>query len=178
MAQLTRNMNKNIKDVEELAYPYKFSPTLVILCFLVLLGISLNLFRNNNQKVIEDAFPYIFSQESFLVALSNPANPPLKVVRTMNTIITAYSSTPGQTDDTPFTTASNKTVKDGIVANNSLPFGTQIRIPELYGEKVFVVEDRMSRRKSDYHFDIWFPEYEQALVFGAERTYVEVLGRY
>ena len=170
-------MNKNIKDEKIIVGPYKYSPTLIILCCLVLLGGMFSLFRNNNKIVIEDTFPYIFSQGSFLVSLSNPANPPLKVVRTMSTIITAYSSTPGQTDDTPFTTASNKTVKDGIVANNSLPFGTQIRIPELYGDKVFVVEDRMHRRKGDYHFDIWFPEYEQALVFGAERTYVEVLGR-
>ncbi len=172
-------MIKNTKGGKGKIYPYSFSPTLIILCCLVLLGGTLGflLFRNNNQEVVEDAPIFLFSQESFLVPLSNPANPPLKVVKTIDTIITAYSSTPGQTDDTPFTTASNKDVRDGIVANNYLPFGTQIRIPELYGDKIFVVEDRMSWKKGNYHFDIWFSNYEQALIFGAERTYIEVLGR-
>ena len=172
-------MIKNIKDEKETTCPYSFSPTLVILCCLVLLGGMLDafLFRNNDQEVIKEAPVFVFSQGSFLVPLANPANPPLKVVRTINTIITAYSSTVGQTDDTPFITASNKGVRDGIIANNYFPFGTQLRIPELYGDKVFVVEDRMSRRKGDYHFDIWFSDYGQALAFGAELTHIEILGR-
>jgi len=172
-------MTKNIKDEKEINCPYSFSPTLTILCCLVLLGGMLNsfLFRDNNQEVVEEAPVFLFSQGSFLVSLTNPANPPLKVVRTINTIITAYSSTPGQTDDTPFITASNKDVRDGIIANNYFPFGTQLRIPELYGDKVFVVEDRMSRKKGNYHFDIWFPDYNQALAFGAELTHIEILGR-
>jgi len=172
-------MNKNIKDREEEICRYGFSPTLIILCCLVFLGglLGFFLFPNNNQEIVEEAPTFLFSQGSFLVPTANPANPPLKVVRTINTIITAYSSTVGQTDDSPFITASNKDVRDGIVANNYLPFGTQIRIPELYGEKIFVVEDRMSRRKGDYHFDVWFSDYNQALTFGAELTYIEILGR-
>ena len=173
-------MNKKIKDRKEKICHYDFSPTLIILCCLVLFGGLLDffLFSNNDQEiVVEDVPSFLFSQGSFLVPLSNPANPPLKVVRTINTVITAYSSTIGQTDDSPFITASNKDVRDGIVANNYLPFGTQIRIPELYGDKVFVVEDRMSRKKGNYHFDVWFSDYDQALAFGAELTYVEVLGR-
>jgi len=51
------------------------------------------------------------------------------------------------------------------VANNGLPFGTEIRIPELFGEKVFSVQDRMHWRKGGYHFDIWFPTYEQSQEF-------------
>ncbi|HNY36060.1 MAG TPA: hypothetical protein PLD14_00690 [Candidatus Pacearchaeota archaeon] len=90
-------------------------------------------------------------------------------------IITAYSSTTWQTDDTPFITANGSTVRDGIVANNMLPFGTELRIPELYGNKVFTVEDRMHSRKSDYQLDIWFPTLEQAQEFGVKETYIEVL---
>jgi 3D (Asp-Asp-Asp) domain-containing protein len=90
-------------------------------------------------------------------------------------IITAYSSTTWQTDDTPFETASGLTVKDGIVANNLLPFGTEIKIPELYGDKVFTVEDRMHSRKGNYHVDIWFPTLEQAQKFGVKEAYIEVL---
>ena len=169
----------NIEDKKKVIYPHIFSPTLIILCSLVFLGGLSGFFLfHNNQKIIEyHPAALLLSQGSFLVPLSNPANPPLKVVKTINTIITAYSSTPEQTDDSPFTTASNKDVRNGIVANNYFPFGTQIRIPELYGDKVFIVEDRMSWKKGNYHFDVWFPDYKQALIFGAERTYVEILGR-
>lgn len=90
-------------------------------------------------------------------------------------IITAYSSTTWQTDDTPFITASGSNVKEGIVANNMLPFGTEIKIPELYGNKVFTVEDRMNSRKSQYQIDIWFPTLKQAKDFGVKETYINVL---
>jgi len=90
-------------------------------------------------------------------------------------VLTAYSSTVAQTDSTPFITANGTYVHDGVVANNGLPFGTEIRIPDLYGDKVFLVEDRMHWRKSNYQFDIWFPTYEQAKNFGVKYAYVEVL---
>ncbi|MBI2642454.1 MAG: 3D domain-containing protein [Candidatus Wildermuthbacteria bacterium] len=90
-------------------------------------------------------------------------------------VVTAYSSTVSQTDDTPFITASGTQVRDGIVATNILPMGTKIKIPDLYGDRVFVVEDRMHPRKN-YQVDIWFPEYSDALNFGAKYEYIEVLG--
>jgi len=98
-----------------------------------------------------------------------------EAVKKIKVVVTAYSSTPDQTDDTPFITASGKEVADGIIANNMLSFGTQIRIPELYGDKVFVVQDRMNRRKSNYHIDIWMPDRESALDFGVKTTEIEVL---
>jgi 3D (Asp-Asp-Asp) domain-containing protein len=112
-------------------------------------------------------------QDNSLIAHS--PLPELKVVRTLKAIATAYSSTPEETDDTPFITASNTTVRDGIVANNLLPFGTRIRIPELYGDKIFTVEDRMNRRKGSYHFDIWFPSHAEAENFGAKIINIEIL---
>ena len=98
-----------------------------------------------------------------------------ETVKKVKMIITAYSSAPDQTDDTPFITASGKKVADGIIANNLLPFGTKVRIPQLYGDKVFVVEDRMHSRKGKYHADIWMPEYLQAKNFGAKITEIEVI---
>jgi len=92
----------------------------------------------------------------------------LKTVKTIKVVITAYSSDPKQTDDTPFITASGKYVRDGIIANNGLPFGTKVRIPKLYGDKIFTVEDRMNKRKGKYHVDIWFATYSQAKNFGAK----------
>ncbi len=155
----------------------RFSPTLMIVISCLFLGIGLFTSGQRERQVILKDSNFILSQNSFLVPLSNPANPDLEVVSKFKTVITAYSSTPEQTDETPFITASNKTVQDGIVANNYFPFGTKIRIPELYGDKVFVVEDRMHWRKSNYQFDVWHSNYEEAVDFGAEITYVEVLGR-
>jgi len=86
--------------------------------------------------------------------------------------ITAYSSTPEETDDTPFITASMTKVRDGIIATNLLPFGTKIMIPKLFGKKIFVVEDRMHERKVNF-VDIWMPTKKDALNFGI--TYSEIV---
>lgn len=114
-------------------------------------------------------------QENTLLSQASPNNPEPRVIRKMGAVVTAYSSTEWQTDDSPFITASGAGVQDGIIANNYLTFGTKVRIPELFGDKIFVVEDRMSWQKGNYHFDIWFEDYWQALNFGAKRTHIEVL---
>ena len=114
-------------------------------------------------------------QENTLLPIANIFNPKPKTARIIRVIATAYSSTPCQTDDTPFITASNTRVRKGIIANNFFPFGTKVRIPEFYGDKIFVVEDRMHWRKSNYHIDIWFPSYWEAKNFGAKKTYIEIL---
>ena len=113
-------------------------------------------------------------QGNTLLPISNPSEPIR--IKKVKMVVTGYSSTTWQTDDTPFITASGQTVEDGIVANNMLAFGTEIRIPELYGNKVFIVEDRMHPKKGSYCLDIWFPEYHDAKNFGAVITYIEVLG--
>jgi len=89
------------------------------------------------------------------------------IISTGTSTVTAYSSTIGQTDSSPFTTANGTHVKDGIIAANFLPFGTKVQFPELFGNKVFTVEDRMNAR---YYkkFDIWFAEHNQAKQFGAK----------
>lgn len=89
-------------------------------------------------------------------------------------IITAYSSTPRQTDNDPFTTASGTRVRDGIVAANALPFGTKIMIPDLFGQKVFTVQDRMAP-KNAHKIDIWFPSTQQALQFGVRKARILVI---
>ncbi len=98
-----------------------------------------------------------------------------KIAQRIRVVVTAYSSTVCQTDDTPFITASNSRVRKGIVANNFFPFGTRVRMPEIWGNKIFTVEDRMHWRKSNYHFDIWFYSKQEAINFGIKNTYVEIL---
>jgi len=109
---------------------------------------------------------------SYVAKASNEAR---NVAKTIKVVITAYSSTPEETDDTPFITASGKSVGDGIIANNMLPFGTKIRIPKLYGNKIFIVEDRMASYKSNYHFDIWMAEKPLAMNFGIKTAEIEIL---
>ena len=150
---------------------------LVLTIFLgVLFGVY-SFSENNEDNYGSDLDNFVVFQENTLVSLSSPNNPPLEIVETLPVIITAYSSTPGQTDDSPYITAAGTFVRDGIVANNLLAFGTKIRIPEIYDDKIFVVEDRMSWKKGNYHVDVWFPDYSGALAFGAKRTYIEILGR-
>jgi 3D (Asp-Asp-Asp) domain-containing protein len=91
----------------------------------------------------------------------------------MYVTVTAYSSTPDQTDDSPFITANGTRVRDGIVAANFLRFGTRVRFPDHSGGKVFVVTDRMHQRFSD-RMDIWMETREEAQRFGIRRLKVEV----
>lgn len=100
--------------------------------------------------------------------------PPVKVKRTVFIMVTAYSSTPDQTDDTPFITASGSYVRDGIIATNFLRFGTKVRFPDKFGDKIFVVEDRMHPRF--YHrADIWMSERQLAKEFGVKTLKMEIL---
>lgn len=87
--------------------------------------------------------------------------------------LTAYTSDPAETDSTPFITASGTIVRRGVLASNYFPIGTRVRIPELYGDEVFVVEDRMNAR---YHkrMDVWMEEKGAARAFGVRHATIEV----
>lgn len=133
---------------------------------------------NNNPDAATGS---LLVQNDSLVSSGSSVNPK----RTSNTkndskvvemmiFATAYSSTPDQTDDSPFITASGTKVHDGIVAANFLPLGTKIKIPEIYGDKVFVVEDRMNRRYWQ-KIDIWFPTRSEALDFGIQKVKIQLV---
>lgn len=93
-------------------------------------------------------------------------------------IITAYNSEVGQTDDSPCITANNFNVCESGVENtiaaNFLPFGTKVKIPELFGERVFIVRDRMNKRYSN-RVDIWMMERPNAVNFGVKIAKIIVL---
>ncbi|HVZ11141.1 MAG TPA: hypothetical protein VG941_01855 [Candidatus Paceibacterota bacterium] len=94
--------------------------------------------------------------------------------RTMIVEATGYSSTPDQTDDSPFITAKGTYVRDGIIAANFLPFGTVVKIPDVFGDKIFVVEDRMNKRYTN-RIDVWFSDTPSALKFGLKTVKIEIL---
>jgi len=157
-----------------------------IINLLLILGISLSIFSyfyvaipsieadsNKNLNLnLEDNL--LITQKNSLISPSNLSEPAI-VVKKIKVVITGYSSSFDETDETPFLTAHGTKTRDGIIANNLLPFDTKIRIPELYGDKIFVIEDRMNWQKSYYHIDIWFPSKEEAKNFGAKIAYIEIL---
>lgn len=117
----------------------------------------------------------LITKENSLLASSHVLPQEEVITRRINVVITAYSSQEWQTDDSPFITANGTYVREGIVANNLLPFGTKIRIPEIFSQKIFVVEDRLHSKKGLYHIDIWLPSLQEAVAFGAKYTYIEVV---
>ena len=119
----------------------------------------------------------IIQENSLLTSANNYLleNTGIAVLEIIPMTITAYSSSVWETDDTPFITASGTQTRDGVIASNLLPFGTKVRIPKLFGEKIFVVEDRMNKRMGDFQIDIWFPSSQLAKNFGIKNAYVETI---
>ena len=99
---------------------------------------------------------------------------------------TAYNSTPGQTDDSPFITATGTRVRPGVVALSGdllarFPYGTRLMIEDLSGEysaflkgKVFIVEDTMNRRIRNT-LDVWMGSGSAAMNWGARTIRITAL---
>jgi len=134
-------------------------------------GLALS-FSPGGEKIVEIS-PLPFST----LPVSRVVEMPLvtrNITETRDVWVTAYSSTPEETDDSPFITASGTYVRDGIMATNLLPFGTEVKIPDAFGDKIFVVEDRMHQRKTN-NVDIWMPSKSEALQFGIRYATIEIL---
>jgi hypothetical protein len=148
---------------------------LILAVFVVQIGLTSNvqaaqlgILSKNSQKELT----LTESPEGKLLVSAKNVKKPNKVVKT---VLTAYSSTPDQTDDDPFIAASGKRVYDGMVAANWLPFGTKIKIPSLYGEKIFTVDDRMNARYGYGRMDIWMDAPRaQVNKFGVQRVEIEI----
>ncbi|MFA5029791.1 MAG: hypothetical protein WC518_03560 [Patescibacteria group bacterium] len=122
---------------------------------------------NSQEKVIFNAKDETdFSARLVLADWNRPK-------RRVKVTVTAYSSTVDQCDSDPFTTANGSRVKDGIVATNFLPFGTKIKLPEIFGDRVFSVEDRMNPRYH-YYIDVWMSSREAAKQFGVKYVEAEI----
>ena len=90
-------------------------------------------------------------------------------------IVTAYTSSADECGNSRGITASGARASDGIVACNFLPFGTKILIPDLFGDKEFVVKDRMAKRKQNY-IDVWVQKKSKAFEIGKRTLAIIVLG--
>lgn len=155
------NENKQIPDVnlETISYIKKDNNT----------DIANNLFK-------EEVNDFLNKKISFVV--EEPKAPEIVVVRTSTHVMTAYNSEVGQTDSTPCITANGFNVcQHGIedtIAANFLPFGTKVRIPDLFGDRIFIVRDRMNKRFSE-RVDVWMLSKTDALKFGVKKAKIEVV---
>lgn len=90
---------------------------------------------------------------------------------------TAYSSTPWQTDNTPCITATgydvcNKTKNIMAVSQDlvrSLGYHKQVKLPSLYGDEIFYIEDTMNARFVN-RIDIHHDSTKDAREFGLKRN--------
>ncbi|OIO18538.1 MAG: hypothetical protein COY69_00505 [Candidatus Magasanikbacteria bacterium CG_4_10_14_0_8_um_filter_32_14] len=135
-----------------------------------------NIFAKDSQEslvVVEDVnnFPNIGEAEPRRVVLA---------------VMTAYSSEAAQTDSTPCIPADfsynlckhyEQDGEQNSIASNFLPMGTKVRFPDLYGDKVFVVRDRMNARYGNGRGDIWMPTKAEAKTFGVKRVKMEIFYR-
>ena len=94
-------------------------------------------------------------------------------VETFTASVSAYTSREAETDDTPFITANGDHVYDGGVAcPGRYKFGTKV----LINERVYKCNDRMNKRyRSGNYFDIWFPDYGEAIKHGRRQVEISIV---
>lgn len=120
----------------------------------------------------------LIGAENKLNSTDNASSSEIRVISSSTRILTAYNSLPEQTDDTPCITANGFDVcehwTEDTIAANFLKFGTKVRIPELFGDRIFIVRDRMNKRYSD-RVDIWMKDKTDARVFGRKVAKIEIV---
>ncbi len=101
----------------------------------------------------------------------------LDLKRTRKLTVTAYSPRVGETDDSPFHTASNKRVRQGIVAvsrdlfDAGWVFGKKVYIKN---HGLFTIDDLMAARKRN-QIDIFMFDTGAATAFGRQILEVHLL---
>jgi len=118
------------------------------------------------------------ASSSAVVATSTPVKVPAKVIKESVHTLTAYNSEAAQTDDTPCVTANGfdvcKHAVEDTIAANFLPMGTKVKIPELFGERIFTVRDRMNVKHPN-RVDVWMKSRQSAVNFGVKVAKIQVL---
>jgi len=96
-----------------------------------------------------------------------------EVVEILTAKVSAYNSTPGQTDESPFEMASGKTVFNGAIAcPTRYKFGTKAMI----NGQIYICEDRMAARyRQGNYFDIWMLAPETAKAFGSQTLEITII---
>lgn len=120
---------------------------------------------------------YIAPEVAEIPTASLPVAEAKKPKRVVWVTVTAYSSTVDQTDSDPCTTANGYNVCEknieNVVAANFLTFGTEIKMPDYFGDRVFVVQDRMNKRFAE-RVDVWLKTRQAAREFGVRKLKIEI----
>ncbi len=145
-------------------------------------ALSFDLEANNivPRDLTGDRWSLRLPQDEIVVEDNQKANGQFsdRLTKSRKVVLTAYNSDKAQCDDSPCITASGFNVcQHGIedtVAANFLPLGAKIKIPALFGDRVFVVRDRMAKRHQN-RVDIWMKDYGSAIKFGIKTATIEIL---
>lgn len=161
---MMKNLNLKLKLLHKLA---------IFLMVVVILSASL---RGTAQAMfLSGIFSFLNPKASDEVFSSLPISDYREAKKMVVVVATAYSSTPDQTDSTPFETANGLRVYDGLIAANWLPFGAQVKFPELYGDKIFTVNDRMNEKYGYGRVDVWLnAPRDKVMEFGVKRLKMEI----
>ncbi|ADI15644.1 conserved hypothetical protein [Truepera radiovictrix DSM 17093] len=132
-------------------------------------------------------YPLCWTLLALLAPLAKAAP---EALHTLEVTLTAYASTPDQTEGDPTVTATGQRVRPGIVAvsrdllKTQLPYGTQVRVVEIRTDDegcggyptstVFEVQDTMAPERVN-EVDIWMPTREEALSWGRCVATLEVV---
>jgi len=136
-------------------------------------------FEQFAMSILSNAMPITFAKNKSSFPVAGDREP----TKTITVVSTAFNSLEGQTDDSPCIPAmSSFNLCDfyeehgygNSVAANFLPLGTQVQFPDLYGDKIFVVRDRMNKRYGQGRVDIWLPTYAEAKTFGVKRLKMNI----
>lgn len=85
--------------------------------------------------------------------------------------VTAYTSHPDETDDTPNINAAGTTPHQGSIAcPKRYKFGTEVQIKGVS----YFCDDRMNDRFPD-RFDIWMTDRQEALRFGVKQMEIKII---
>lgn len=134
--------------------------------------------------VLELFFPRLMIADSAITVKESNSNSADEIITSKETpkkivyvTVTAYSSTPDQTDNTPCITANGYNLceenEENVIAANFLPLGTKVKIPDHFGDQEFYVQDRMNKRFSN-RVDVWMKTREAAQEFGVKKLKVEI----
>src|SRR3989338_8576092 len=181
-------LKKNHKKIISLKKAKKIIITLVVILFFEFLlfpapsiasqHVDLNVVGSDFDLSINQSPDSRLPESDVILDNKLPRPRDLEIKLTRHLLITAYNSEAGQTDNSPCITANNFNVcENGVedtIAANFLPFGAKVRIPELFGDKVFIVRDRMNSRFT-HRVDVWMIEREDAVKFGVKTAKIEVL---
>ncbi|UZP68070.1 3D domain-containing protein [Desulfovibrio mangrovi] len=119
---------------------------------------------------------YVRSLLALKMTMANKGS--IQAIQRKKTVrVTAYSPREDETDNTPFTTASNRKVRHGIVAvsrdlfDQGWVFGRKIYIKQM---GIFTIDDLMAESKRN-QIDIFMFDTERALHFGKRTMEVHLL---